>query len=444
MSFRKFKITAYETSIAGLPDRVQGKAAWLKKQFDARTDREVKEQHNALCDALEVFDGEMKQNHEEYTAHSKDNVRHITAAERESWNDKYTKAEIDAREAAMKTAQEQHEKDYVRHITPDERSRWNALSQLPPGTGDMETGVYDSNLSGVVDDAERLGGCLPEYYAAASSVKVFSCTFRASAWQQKGSEWVQTAPCPEMQAEFDCEPPGTFITSVPQMQAAEIVLRGKLRTAANGIEASVTQRPEEDLEIFMRRMEKDTRAQSASGKEQEASAGRGNMRREIYDQNMNGIVDDAERLAGRPPSYYAAASSVKVFSCTFRASAWQQRGNEWVQTALCPGMKEEFDCGECMCSAETAQQEKAAEIVLSGQLRTAANGISATVTQRPEADIELLTRRIAEKPDIGEISPSDPMSDGNFEEATSEEIDAIFKALETKKRSMTHGKMDIT
>lgn len=39
-----------------------------------------------------------------------------------------------------------------------------------PGTGDMLRADYDKNDSGVVDDAERLGGQLPGYYAPASTV----------------------------------------------------------------------------------------------------------------------------------------------------------------------------------------------------------------------------------------------------------------------------------
>ena len=52
MSFEAQKITGYASGIAALPDKVEGRAAWLKAQFDARTDSEVKTQHNALCDAL--------------------------------------------------------------------------------------------------------------------------------------------------------------------------------------------------------------------------------------------------------------------------------------------------------------------------------------------------------------------------------------------------------
>ena len=53
MSFSDHKITGYEDSISALPDKIENKAAWLKAKFDARTDKEVKEKHNALIDAME-------------------------------------------------------------------------------------------------------------------------------------------------------------------------------------------------------------------------------------------------------------------------------------------------------------------------------------------------------------------------------------------------------
>ena len=53
MSFQEHKITEYAASIAALPDKIENRAEWLKKQFDARTDSKVKDKHNGLCDALD-------------------------------------------------------------------------------------------------------------------------------------------------------------------------------------------------------------------------------------------------------------------------------------------------------------------------------------------------------------------------------------------------------
>ena len=52
MSIAEQKITGYEDRISALPDKIENNAAWLKAKFDARTDKEVKEKHNALIDAL--------------------------------------------------------------------------------------------------------------------------------------------------------------------------------------------------------------------------------------------------------------------------------------------------------------------------------------------------------------------------------------------------------
>lgn len=54
MSLQEHKLTDYAVSIASLPDKIEDRAQWLKQQFDARTDREVKEKHNSLIDALEA------------------------------------------------------------------------------------------------------------------------------------------------------------------------------------------------------------------------------------------------------------------------------------------------------------------------------------------------------------------------------------------------------
>lgn len=56
MSFQEHKITSYAVNIVSLPDKIENKAQWLKQQFDARTDSEVKEKHNSLIDALEALD----------------------------------------------------------------------------------------------------------------------------------------------------------------------------------------------------------------------------------------------------------------------------------------------------------------------------------------------------------------------------------------------------
>lgn len=53
MSLSEHKITGYADSIKELPDKIENNAAWLKAKFDGRTDKEVKEKHNGLVEALE-------------------------------------------------------------------------------------------------------------------------------------------------------------------------------------------------------------------------------------------------------------------------------------------------------------------------------------------------------------------------------------------------------
>lgn len=52
MDLQEYLITTYAQNIKSLPDKIQNQADWLKRQFDGRTDNEVKEQHNKLVQAL--------------------------------------------------------------------------------------------------------------------------------------------------------------------------------------------------------------------------------------------------------------------------------------------------------------------------------------------------------------------------------------------------------
>ena len=50
---------------------------------------------------------------------------------------------------------------------PTNTTYWALIARAGEGSGDMLKEVYDTNNSGVVDDAERLGGQLPSHYATA-------------------------------------------------------------------------------------------------------------------------------------------------------------------------------------------------------------------------------------------------------------------------------------
>ncbi len=52
MSLQDYKINQYQTSIQSLPDKIENKAQWLKEQFDARTDNEVKASVNGIIEEI--------------------------------------------------------------------------------------------------------------------------------------------------------------------------------------------------------------------------------------------------------------------------------------------------------------------------------------------------------------------------------------------------------
>lgn len=54
------------------------------------------------------------------------------------------------------------------------------ITELSNTKGDMSKSVYDTNLSGVVDNAEKLGGNLPSYYATATAVQEAQNTANAA------------------------------------------------------------------------------------------------------------------------------------------------------------------------------------------------------------------------------------------------------------------------
>lgn len=53
--------------------------------------------------------------------------------------------------------------------------------------GDMTKKVYDTNGNGIVDDAERLGGQLPEYYATAADVDSITPDSIGAVWGKKAT-----------------------------------------------------------------------------------------------------------------------------------------------------------------------------------------------------------------------------------------------------------------
>lgn len=118
--------------------------------------------------------------------HILDEVRHITEQERDRWNNTYTKEELYTKEEVynknevynksetypkedLYTKKETYSKNdvYTKDdvYTKSEVDRQISDRVTEIGSADMVKAVYDKNSNGVVDNAERLGGQFPEYYA---------------------------------------------------------------------------------------------------------------------------------------------------------------------------------------------------------------------------------------------------------------------------------------
>lgn len=128
MSLSDKKITAYKTSIAALPDKIENNAAWLKAQFDGRTDKEVKDSINGIIDELCGEDAaEQIGAKVPLGLNASGNVQSILYAMREFIDQKL----------------------------------------IEIGAGDMQKSIYDANGNGIVDNSERLGGKSAAEFATA-------------------------------------------------------------------------------------------------------------------------------------------------------------------------------------------------------------------------------------------------------------------------------------
>lgn len=126
------------------------------------------------------------------------------------------------------------------------------------GSGDMLKSTYDTNGNGIVDNAERLGGKAPAEYADAGSLTALQ---------------------------------GTVDGHGDQI--------GALQTAVDGKAAAVHTHAIADV----------TGLQAAlNGK------GTGDMKKSVYDADGDGIVDNAEKLGGNAPPYYATAAALSAVS----------------------------------------------------------------------------------------------------------------------------------
>ena len=66
------------------------------------------------------------------------------------------------------------------------------------------------------------------------------------------------------------------------------------------------------------------------------AAGAADMRKAVYDNNDNGVVDDAEKLGGQLPSYYGQAPA--RYAATLTAAGWMGEAAPYTQTVAVSGM----------------------------------------------------------------------------------------------------------
>ena len=159
------------------------------------------------------------------------------------------------------------------------------LEVLVVENGDMIKAIYDVNENGIVDDAERLGGELPEHYATAAgteamqavlrqeidtlaevvetlnpddigaaTVRDYRVTIPASGWSET-SPYTQTLSVPGLTAEIAPElwfvPPDTAEAREAQRDAAACI--SLLETGADSLTVTCDEDlPEADVQILLR------------------------------------------------------------------------------------------------------------------------------------------------------------------------------------------------
>lgn len=123
------------------------------------------------------------------------------------FTDYYTKTEVDGKEKALNTAVGTKANDvdvYKKTETYTKSETDEAISQkvLAIGAGDMAKDVYDTNFNGVVDDAEKLGGELPEYYATKTEAETAQTTANNAVTAAQNAQSVADAAMPKSGGNF--------------------------------------------------------------------------------------------------------------------------------------------------------------------------------------------------------------------------------------------------
>ena len=140
-----------------------------------------------------------------------------------------------------------------------------AASSVNPQELMHKTDYAQPNQPGVVrksaqaGNADKLGNLLPGDFADAESVKVFTATFRHTAWtDQHNGTWTQTVDCDGMQAACDIgtiwiKKTGVQSTDTELQDAVDVLNRGYMKTLDDGkLSATLYETPPtSDVQIFM-------------------------------------------------------------------------------------------------------------------------------------------------------------------------------------------------
>ena len=113
-----------------------------------------------------------------------------------------------------------------------------------------------------------------------------------------------------------------------------------------------------------------------------------------------GSASNADKLGGNYPSYFATASSVQVFKCTFPLNWVEDYWTEsWTQTVNCTGMNSSYyvSAPEFVPTTYQSTNEKMAEtlnILNAGHIETMNGQVRATVYEKPTSEITVYFRRV--------------------------------------------------
>ena len=183
--------------------------------------------------------------------------------------------------------------------------RWNGLNQADlnnwqlvdgdgvGGGGDMLKSTYDTNNNGKVDDSDRLGGYLPNEYLRKDEDSDY---LKKSVYDTNNNGKVDDSD------KLGGENP-SFYDQTSDVQGLRTDLDA--HTSDNNLHLSTDERA-----AINNSPNAPTSLNPFATQNDLAAGGNGDMLKATYDQNDNGIVDNAENLGGQPPSNYDQSAHV--------------------------------------------------------------------------------------------------------------------------------------